>query len=180
MQCTEEESKTLPHGHYKINTGLIEKLKTQYKDYVLLWCALGAKKFIEDKHMNVPNDPELIVENMSYINACDSFNRFIGEHCVIAPEGKALKSVIWTTYKKFIEDEKIPKALTKGKLNEEFEKKFGKPVKNCIDYYYGVSIIERKQFEEKTEKTVSFQDRKAKVNYDEPREDNGLDDGLDM
>ena len=95
-----------------------------------------------------------------------------------------MKSVIWTTYKKFIEDEKIPKALTKGKLNEEFEKKFGKPVKNCIDYYYGVSIIERKQFEEKT---VSFSDRKQhsknKVNYDEPdepHEDNGLDDGLDM
>ena len=46
VQCTEEESKTLPQGQYKINTGLIEKLKTQYKDYVLLWCALGAKKFI--------------------------------------------------------------------------------------------------------------------------------------
>ena len=93
-----------------------------------------------------------------------------------------MKSVIRTTYKKFIEDEKIPKTLTKGKLNEEFEKKFGKPVKNCIDYYYGVSIIERKQFEEKTEKTVSFQDRKTPVvvvSYDEP-EDNGLDDGLDM
>ena len=75
---------------------------------------------------------------------------------------------------------KYLKPITKGKLNEEFEKKFGKPVKNCIDYYYGVSIIERKQFEEKTEKTVSFQDRKAKVNYDAPREDNGLDDGLDM
>ena len=44
-----------------------------------------------------------------------------------------MKSVIWTTYKKFIEDEKIPKALTKGKLNEAFEAKFGKPVKNCVD-----------------------------------------------
>ena len=91
-----------------------------------------------------------------------------------------MKSVIWTTYKKFIEDEKIPKALTK-KLNEEFEKKFGKPVKNCIDYYYGVSIIERKKYEDKT---VSFSDGKQhsknKVNYDEPREDNGLDYGLDM
>ena len=66
-------------------------------------------------------------------------------------------------------------------MNEEFEKKVGKPEKNCIDYYYEVSIIERKQYEEKTvqEKTVSF---KAKVNYDEPvaREDNGLDDGSDM
>ena len=62
---------------------------------------------------------------------------------------RVLKSVVWT-YKKFIEDEKIPKALTKGKLNEAFEAKFGKAVKNCVDYYYGVSIIEQKQFEQKT------------------------------
>ena len=151
VQCTDEESKTLPAGQYKCNPNIIHQLKTIYKDYVLLWCAVGAKRFIEEQHMNVPNDKELQLENMSYINSCDSFNRFITERCVISKGGKALKSAIWNNYKKFIDEEKIPKALTKGKLNDQFVAKFGEPVKNEVHYYYGVSLIEEKQYEDKAE-----------------------------
>jgi P4 family phage/plasmid primase-like protien len=161
-----QEGETLSPGHYQRNPDLIHKLKTVYKDYVLLWCALGAKIFFEDKHMNVPDDEELQKENLSYINSCDSFNRFINEYCVISPDGKALKSVIWHTYKKFIDDEKIPKALTKGKLNELLIEKFGQPVKNSVDYYYGFSMIEQKQYENKKDDDKGFIDK------------DGLDSGL--
>ena len=83
-----KESKTPPPGHYKQDTDLLQKLKMMYLEYVLFSCAVGAKKFFEDGHMkvlNVPDDQSLIVENISYINECDSFNRFIGENCVGSP-----------------------------------------------------------------------------------------------
>jgi P4 family phage/plasmid primase-like protien len=137
-----EDDEKLPEGHYKRNPNLINDLKTIHLKYVLMWVAIGAQKFFKDGHMAVPDDELLKLENMSYINSCDSINRFINEYCVRDTNAKALKSEVYSTYKKFIEEEKIPKALTKGKFNEEMEEKFSRPVKTMGNtYYFGFSLI---------------------------------------
>ena len=57
-----QPSPTLPKS---INCDLVKDIKTYYKQYVLLWLAIGAKKFFEDGHMNIPDDKILQTENMS-------------------------------------------------------------------------------------------------------------------
>ena len=123
-----------------------------------MWIAIGAQRFFEDGHMSVPDDEGLKIENMSYINSCDSISRFINEYCVVDTDAKALKSEVYSAYKKFIEEEKIPKALTKGKFNDEMEIKFTKSTKSNGNFYYsGFSLM---------------------TNEEPDRDTGGLDDGL--
>lgn len=137
-----KEAEVLPAGHYKRDPNLINDLKTIYLNHVLLWVAIGSHKFFEDGHMSVPDDELLKLENMSYIKECDSISRFINEYCKRDTNATALKSEVYSTYKKFIEEEKIPKALTKGKFNEAIESEFNKPVKTMGNtYYFGFSLI---------------------------------------
>lgn len=155
-----KEGEILPPGHYVRNPTLINDLKTKYLEYVLMWVATGAQRFFNDGHMLVPDDELLKLENMSYINSCDSINRFINEYCHKDETHKALKSEVYTAYKKFIEEEKIPKALTKGKFNEEMEQQFKKTTKSNGKFYYtGFSLI---------------------TNDDETQDTGGLDDGLEV
>ena len=137
-----KDDEKLPEGHYKRDPNLINDLKTIHLKYVLMWIAIGAKRFFKDGHMSVPNDEGLKIENMSYINSCDSISRFINEYCVVDTDAKALKSEVYSAYKKFIEEEKIPKALTKGKFNDEMEIKFTKSTKSNGNFYYsGFSLM---------------------------------------
>ena len=120
-----------------------------------MWIAIGAQRFFEDGHMSVPDDEDLKIENMSYINSCDSISRFINEYCVIDTDAKALKSEVYSAYKKFIEEEKIPKALTKGKFNDEMEIQFKSTKSNGMMYYSGFSLAP-------TGQTVGFVSTKGK------------------
>ena len=67
------------------------------------------------------------------------FKQFIITHCIISNENKAIKSNIWIAYKKFMNNNDI-RALTKKQLNQLMICKFGRPIKNSIDYYYGLSL----------------------------------------
>ena len=137
-----KDGEVLPAGHYKRDPNLINDLKTIYLNYVLLWVAIGAQNFFNDGHMAVPDDELLKLENMSYIKECDSINRFIDEYCKRDTNAKALKSEVFSAYKKCVDEEKIPKALTKGKFNEAMEWEFSKPVKTMGNtYYFGFSLI---------------------------------------
>jgi P4 family phage/plasmid primase-like protien len=138
-----KENEALKENEYIRDVDLINNLKSIYLQYVLLWCAVGANQFYKDGHMNLPDDPALQLENMTYINECDSIGRFINEYCKIDPQAKVLKSHVFIAYKKFIEDEHIPKALTKGKFNENIEKFF-----KCVKgeggnfYYNGFTLYD--------------------------------------
>ena len=128
----------LKDGEYKVNCELVKDIKTYYKEYVLLWLAIGAKKFIEDGHMNIPDDKILQTENMSYINEMDSFKRFIDECFTIDENGNTSATEVKEAYKKFCTDESIPPmkpAQLKDLLLERFTNK-----KNSSTLYYGFSI----------------------------------------
>jgi hypothetical protein len=51
---------------------------------------IGAKKFFDDEHLNIPADEILKFENLSYLNELDSVQRFIDECCIIGKDEKEL------------------------------------------------------------------------------------------
>lgn len=128
----------LNENEYKVDCELVKDIKTHYKEYVLLWLAIGAKKFIEDGHMNIPDDKILQTENMSYINEMDSFKRFMDECLTVDVKGKASATEVKEAYKKFCTDESIPPmkpAQLKEMLSENFTGN-----KNSSNMYYGFTI----------------------------------------
>jgi P4 family phage/plasmid primase-like protien len=138
VSCTEEEAKNLPAGQYRQDTQLVQDLKTNYRPYVLLWCAMGAQRFFQEQHMNIPNDEVLKKENLSYINEMDSVKRFVDECLIVEDEGQALCSKVNEAYKKFCNDEKIP-AIKPSDLKKILLKQFGKTKASDMKYV-GCSI----------------------------------------
>jgi P4 family phage/plasmid primase-like protien len=128
----------LNENEYKVDCELVKDIKTHYKQYVLLWLAIGAKKFIEDGHMNIPDDKILQTENMSYINEMDSFKRFMDECLVVDVKGKASASEVKEAYKKFCTDESIP-PMKPAQLKEMLLENFTGN-KNSSNMYYGFTI----------------------------------------
>ena len=106
---------------------------------------IGAKKFFEDGHLNIPDDKTMQTENMSYINELDSVKRFIDECCVVGENEKELVSTVKDQYNKFCIDETIP-ALKPAKLKEVLTRRF-EVKKDNNNYYYGFKI---KPFEDTT------------------------------
>jgi phage/plasmid-associated DNA primase len=137
------ENKTLKPNYYKADPEVIRQLKTDgYKEYVLLWMAIGAKQFYIDEHLNIPNDPILQKENLSYINELDSVQRFIDERCITGPHEKIVTSEAKIQYTNFCNEEGIP-MLQPAKLKETLLSKFNNfnVVKNTNNqYYYGFNI----------------------------------------
>lgn len=137
-----KEGEELKENEYIRDVNLINNLKTIYLNHVFIWMSVGANKFYNDGHMNLPDDPLLKLENMSYINECDSIGRFINEYCKIDKNSKVLKSAVYITYKRFVDDEKIPKALTKGKFNDALEQQFKvSKGEGGNFFYYGFSLF---------------------------------------
>lgn len=132
------EGNKINKNQYKANPDLVSQLKTTYKAYVLKFIINGAVKFFEDGHMNVPNDEELIKENMSYINEMDSFKRFSDDYIIIDDSEKVLSSTVHEKYKKFCDDEGIP-SITKTKLKQLILKQFTMK-KDSNNYYYGFKL----------------------------------------
>jgi hypothetical protein len=62
--------------------------------------AIGAKKFYEDKHLNIPDDKLLQTENMSYINELDSVQRFLELEAIHADKTTEGIFAPWCMYKK--------------------------------------------------------------------------------
>ena len=108
--------------------------------------AIGAKKFYEDKHLNIPDDKVLQTENMSYINELDSIQRFLDESCEIDENEKVLVSVIKDAYNKFCVDESIP-AVKPSQLKDTLSRKFDIK-KNNNNYYYGFKLKVAEEEEE--------------------------------
>lgn len=135
-----ENGEKVDKSYYKANPQLVTELKTIYKEYVLAWMVKGSKKFFEDGHMNVPDDEQLIKENMSYINEMDSFKRFIDECLFIEPSEKVLTSLVNDRYKKFCTDEGIPPIKT-SQLKQLLLKQFITK-KDSNNYYYGFKLKE--------------------------------------
>ena len=142
------EDGTLKEFFYKAEPEKVIELKTILKNYVLLWMAIGAKKFYDDKHLNIPDDKLLQTENMSYINELDSIQRFIDESCVIDENEKVLVSVIKDSYNKFCTDENIP-AVKPSQLKDTLSRKF-EIKKNNNNYYYGFKLKDNEVEEEDT------------------------------
>ena len=99
---------------------------------------IGAKKFFEDGHLNIPDDKILQFENLSYINELDSVQRFIDECCIVGEHEKELASTVKDQYNKFCVDETIP-ALKPAKLKEVLTRRF-EVKKDNNNYYYGFKI----------------------------------------
>ena len=140
-----DEDNKLKEFYYKADPELVKELKTNLKEYVLLWMVIGAKKFFIDGHLNIPDDKTMQFENMSYINELDSVQRFIDECCILGENEKELVSNVKDHYNKFCVDETIP-AVKPAKLKEVLSRKF-EIKKNNNNYYYGFKI---KPFEEMT------------------------------
>jgi phage/plasmid-associated DNA primase len=132
------EDGSLKEFFYKAEPELVRELKTVLKNYVLLWMAIGAKKFYDDGNLNIPDDKILQTENMSYINELDSVQRFLDECCVIDDNEKELVSKIKDAYNKFCIDENIP-AVKPSQLKDVLSRKFCIK-KNNNNYYYGFKI----------------------------------------
>lgn len=132
------EDGSLKDFFYKAEPELVRELKTVLKNYVLLWMAIGAKKFYDDGNLNIPDDKILQTENMSYINELDSVQRFLDECCVIDDNEKELVSKIKDAYNKFCIDENIP-AVKPSQLKDVLSRKFCIK-KNNNNYYYGFKI----------------------------------------
>ena len=132
------EDKTLKEFYYKAEPELVKELKTTLKEYVLLWMVIGAKKFFNDGHLNIPDDKTMQFENMSYINELDSVQRFIDECCILGENEKELVSNVKEHYNKFCVDETIP-AVKPAKLKDVLSRKF-EIKKNNNNYYYGFKI----------------------------------------
>jgi hypothetical protein len=71
-----------------------------------------------------------------------TFKIFLHKHFIItkSKKDKVIKSTVWITYRKFIDDGKIAKAMTKGKLYTEISEIVGPSVKNSVNYFYGLSL----------------------------------------
>jgi phage/plasmid-associated DNA primase len=132
------DDKSLKEFYYKADPELVKELKTNLKEYVLLWMVIGAKKFFEDGHLNIPDDKILQFENLSYINELDSVQRFIDECCIVGEHEKELASTVKDQYNKFCVDETIP-ALKPAKLKEVLTRRF-EVKKDNNNYYYGFKI----------------------------------------
>lgn len=136
------EDGTLKPFYYKADPELIKELKTDgLKEYVLLWMAIGAKKFYEDGHLNIPDDSLLQTENMSYINELDSVKRFLDECCIIGPNEKIQTSYAKQSYINFCNDVSIP-SVKPSKFKDTILHKFKdfNVVKNSNEYYHGFNI----------------------------------------
>ena len=133
-------------SYYKANPELVVQLKTIYKEYVLAWLVEGSKTFFSEGHMNVPNDEELIKENMSYINEMDSFKRFSDECLSIDPKEKVLTSVVNERYKKFCTDEGIP-PIKNSQLKQLLLKQFITK-KDSNNYFYGFKMKDEDEDDE--------------------------------
>jgi P4 family phage/plasmid primase-like protien len=135
-------------NYYKADPNLVLQLKTVYIKYVLAWIIEGAKQFFNDEHMNIPDDPELITENMSYINEMDSYKRFLDEYIIITnnEQDKVLSSRINELYKKFCIDEGIP-SIKLSKLKQLLLNDF-KFKKNSTNYFYGMQLKENEEADE--------------------------------
>lgn len=138
-QLDSEGNKTNKY-YYKANPELVVQLKTIYKEYVLAWMVEGSKNFFKEGHMNVPDDDDLIKENMSYINEMDSFKRFSDECLTIDSTEKVLTSVVNERYKKFCIDEGIPPIKT-SQLKQLLLKQFITK-KDSNNYFYGFKMKE--------------------------------------
>lgn len=138
-QLDSEGNKTNKY-YYKANPELVVQLKTIYKEFVLAWMVEGSKNFFKEGHMNVPDDEDLIKENMSYINEMDSFKRFSDECLSINPAEKVLTSVVNERYKKFCIDEGIPPIKT-SQLKQLLLKQFITK-KDSNNYFYGFKMKE--------------------------------------
>ena len=134
-------------NYYKANPELVVQLKTIFKEYVLLWMVNGSKKFFEDGHMNVPDDAQLINENMSYINEMDLYKRFTDECLDVDPSAKVLCSLVNDRYKKFCTDEGIP-PIKQSQLKQLILKQFITK-KDSNNYYYGFKLKEDEEEDEK-------------------------------
>jgi len=137
---------SLKEYFYKAEPNLVIELKTVLKNYVLLWMAIGAKRFYDDEHLNIPDDKLLQTENMSYINELDSIQRFIDESCVIDDNEKELVSKVKDMYNKFCLDENIP-AVKPSQLKDTLSRKFNIK-KNNNNYYYGFKLKDNDAEEE--------------------------------
>lgn len=144
------EDGTLKENFYKAEPEKVTELKTLYKQYVLLWMVLGAKKFYKDKHLNIPDDKVLQTENMSYINELDSVQRFLDECCVINDNEKALVTTVKDAYNKFCIDENIP-AVKPSQLKNTLMAKFTVK-KNNNNYYYGFKLKDNDDDEDEINK----------------------------
>ena len=113
----------------------------------------GSKKFFEDGHMNVPDDEQLIKDNMSYINEMDSYKRFTDECLIIDANEKVLTSLVNDRYKKFCTDEGIPPIKT-SQLKQLILKQYVTK-KDSNNYYYGFKIREDED-EEQNEHVSNF------------------------
>ncbi len=133
-----KKNKTIQSNEYKRDCDLVNDLKTVYRDYVLYWLVLGAQKFFEDKHMNIPDDKLLQTENLSYINEMDSYKRFVDECLEINEKEKTSAQCVNDCYKKFCEDENIP-PLKPSKFKSLLIKQFIQ-VKNSSNMYVGFKI----------------------------------------
>jgi P4 family phage/plasmid primase-like protien len=136
------ENKTLKPNYYKAEPELIKQLKMDgFKEYVLLWMAIGAKKFYIDEHLNIPNDPILQKENLSYINELDSVQRFIDEWCIVGPNEKIVTSEAKVQYTNFCSEVGIP-AVKPAKFKDTILSKFDhfNVIKNSNQYYHGFNI----------------------------------------
>jgi putative DNA primase/helicase len=133
-----KEDRTLKEFFYKAEPERVIELKTVLKNYVLLWMAIGAKKFYDDKHLNIPDDKLLQTENMLFINDLHCIQRIIDESCVTDENEKVLVSVIKDTYNKFCTDENIP-AVKPSQLKDTLSRKF-EIKKNNNNYYYGFKL----------------------------------------
>jgi P4 family phage/plasmid primase-like protien len=138
----DNEGNKIDKNYYKANPELVVQLKTIYKEYVLAWLVEGAKNFFKEGHMNVPDDEELIKENMSYINEMDSFKRFSDECLTITIDKteKVLTSIVNERYKKFCVDEGIPPIKT-SQLKQLLLKQFTTK-KDSNNYFYGFKMKE--------------------------------------
>lgn len=136
----DENGNKINKNEYRANPDLVQELKTTYKAYVLKFIINGAIRFFSDGNMNVPNDEELIKENMSYINEMDSYKRFCDECFVIDNAEKVLSSVVHEKYKKFCTDEGIP-PISLSKLKQLLLKQFPQK-KDSKFYYYGFRLDE--------------------------------------
>lgn len=139
-----DDDNKLKEFYYKADPELVKELKTNLKEYVLLWMVIGAKKFFNDGHLNIPDDKTMQTENMSYINELDSVKRFIDECCVVGENEKELVSTVKDQYNKFCIDETIPAlkpAKLKDILTQKFEiKKINPTNMGSNNYYYGFKI----------------------------------------
>jgi len=139
-----ERGEKINKNEYKADPNLINRFKSnEYKYYLLLWMIEGSKSFYKDGHMNIPDDEEIKLDNLSYINEMDSFKRFCDD-CIIENIGsKILSSDIKDKYKKYCIDEDIP-MINPKELKTLMDDKYIK-VKDCNNYYKNIKFVDENE-----------------------------------